>query len=274
MILAGTRAGTDSRSGRRANRGAGQLRPADTRPMQMRGWTRRSTLAATEHSPSVTFDEGMTLDCGARLSRMTVAYRTYGTLNAARSNAVLVCHALTGDQYVAETHPGHRQGGLVGHGGGPRPANRHRPLLRHLRQCAGRLHGLDRPAQPARRRRRSVGHRLPAGHHPRHGARAEDADRPPRHRAAVRGARRLDGRHAGAAMGGELPRRRVRRPADRRCGLSLGAEHRVPRGGAAGDLRRSGLAGRPLLDERADSGARAWRWRACARTSPICRRRR
>ncbi len=62
-------------------------------------------LAATEHSPSVTFAEGMTLDCGARLSRMTVAYRTYGTLNAARSNAVLVCHALTGDQYVAETHP-------------------------------------------------------------------------------------------------------------------------------------------------------------------------
>ena len=47
----------------------------------------------------------MTLDCGARLRRMTVAYRTYGTLNAARSNAVLVCHALTGDQYVAERHP-------------------------------------------------------------------------------------------------------------------------------------------------------------------------
>ncbi len=62
-------------------------------------------LAATEHSPSVTFADGMTLDCGARLARMTVAYRTYGTLNAARSNAVLVCHALTGDQYVAETHP-------------------------------------------------------------------------------------------------------------------------------------------------------------------------
>jgi homoserine O-acetyltransferase len=62
-------------------------------------------LAATEHNPSVTFAEGMTLDCGTRLERVTVAYRTYGTLNAARSNAILVCHALTGDQYVAETHP-------------------------------------------------------------------------------------------------------------------------------------------------------------------------
>ncbi len=69
------------------------------------GWIRQSTLVATEHSPNVTFEEGMTLDCGARLRRMKVAYRTYGTLNAARSNAVLICHALTLDQYVAERHP-------------------------------------------------------------------------------------------------------------------------------------------------------------------------
>jgi len=47
----------------------------------------------------------MTLECGATLPSLTVAYRTYGRLNAARSNAVLVCHALTGDQYVAERHP-------------------------------------------------------------------------------------------------------------------------------------------------------------------------
>ncbi len=51
------------------------------------------------------FPEGLALDCGQRLDGFELAYRTYGTLNAARSNAVLVCHALTGDQYVAEPHP-------------------------------------------------------------------------------------------------------------------------------------------------------------------------
>ena len=45
------------------------------------------------------------LDCGAELADFPVAYQTYGELNADRSNAILICHALTGDQFVAETHP-------------------------------------------------------------------------------------------------------------------------------------------------------------------------
>jgi homoserine O-acetyltransferase len=53
----------------------------------------------------VVFDDGMALECGVVLRRLVVAYRTYGRLNADKSNAVLVCHALTGDQYVAEPHP-------------------------------------------------------------------------------------------------------------------------------------------------------------------------
>ena len=63
-----------------------------------------SSPTETQHQ-SVTFAEGLTLDCGRRLNSLTVAYRCYGTLNAARSNAILICHALTGDQYVAETNP-------------------------------------------------------------------------------------------------------------------------------------------------------------------------
>ncbi|MBL6455751.1 homoserine O-acetyltransferase [Belnapia sp. T6] len=51
------------------------------------------------------FPEGLALDCGMAIAPLAVAYRTYGRLNAARSNAILVCHALTGDQYMAEPHP-------------------------------------------------------------------------------------------------------------------------------------------------------------------------
>ena len=45
------------------------------------------------------------LDGGALLSPVEIAYETYGTLNADASNAVLICHALTGDQHVASPHP-------------------------------------------------------------------------------------------------------------------------------------------------------------------------
>ena len=50
-------------------------------------------------------DTPLTLDCGASLSSVTVAFETYGTLNTDKSNAILICHALTGDQYVASHHP-------------------------------------------------------------------------------------------------------------------------------------------------------------------------
>jgi len=50
-------------------------------------------------------DQPLRLDCGVDLSPFQIAYQTYGTLNAERSNAILVCHALTGDQHVANIHP-------------------------------------------------------------------------------------------------------------------------------------------------------------------------
>jgi homoserine O-acetyltransferase len=59
----------------------------------------------------VAFDDGLALECGVMLPRLVVAYRSYGALNAERSNAVLICHALTGDQYVAERHPQTGRGG-------------------------------------------------------------------------------------------------------------------------------------------------------------------
>jgi homoserine O-acetyltransferase len=53
----------------------------------------------------VHFNEKLPLDCGSGLEQFSIAYQTYGELNAAKSNLVLVCHALTGDQHVANLHP-------------------------------------------------------------------------------------------------------------------------------------------------------------------------
>jgi len=50
-------------------------------------------------------DAPLRLASGAAIGPFTVAWQTYGTLDATRSNAILVCHALTGDQYAAEPHP-------------------------------------------------------------------------------------------------------------------------------------------------------------------------
>jgi|SRR5579883_1677458 len=53
----------------------------------------------------VASDRPMPLDSGVSLGPITIAYRTYGTLNAEKSNAILICHALTGDQFAADDHP-------------------------------------------------------------------------------------------------------------------------------------------------------------------------
>jgi len=59
------------------------------------------------HSELVRFgpEKPLRLDAGVDLSPFQIAYKTYGKLNAERSNAILICHALTGDQYVIGEHP-------------------------------------------------------------------------------------------------------------------------------------------------------------------------
>src|SRR5262249_1618876 len=50
-------------------------------------------------------DKPLRLDAGVDLTPFQIAYQTYGELNSERTNAVLICHALTGDQHVANVHP-------------------------------------------------------------------------------------------------------------------------------------------------------------------------
>ena len=59
------------------------------------------------HGESVVFsvDKALVTDGGGRIAPLAIGYQTYGELNADRSNAILLCHALTGDQYAAGVHP-------------------------------------------------------------------------------------------------------------------------------------------------------------------------
>ena len=61
----------------------------------------------TPRSQYVRFPQAapLKLACGLDLAPFQIAYQTYGELNAAKSNAILVCHALTADQHVANVHP-------------------------------------------------------------------------------------------------------------------------------------------------------------------------
>ena len=61
-------------------------------------------LPTVPHSRA-TLDRPLPLDSGAALARPEIAFEAYGPLNDARDNVILICHALTMDQYVASTHP-------------------------------------------------------------------------------------------------------------------------------------------------------------------------
>ena len=56
------------------------------------------------HPYKLTIDRELLLDCGRSLPRHELMVETYGELNAERSNAILICHALSGDHHAAGYH--------------------------------------------------------------------------------------------------------------------------------------------------------------------------
>jgi homoserine O-acetyltransferase/O-succinyltransferase len=54
-----------------------------------------------KYAQYVTFDDPLELELGGTIQTITVAYETYGVLNAEKNNAILICHALSGDSHVA-----------------------------------------------------------------------------------------------------------------------------------------------------------------------------
>jgi len=61
-------------------------------------------IVETRHLTFAAPPQEITLECGRRLGPVTLAYETYGELNEARDNAILVVHALSGDAHAAGYH--------------------------------------------------------------------------------------------------------------------------------------------------------------------------
>jgi len=64
-----------------------------------------SSPGSDSHSVLLGTETPLQLDCGVTLGAIRMAYCTYGSLNADKSNAILICHALTGDQFAASRQP-------------------------------------------------------------------------------------------------------------------------------------------------------------------------
>lgn len=67
-----------------------------------------ATVDTTKHPATTDIKptpQALELESGETISPFTIAYETYGTINQDKSNVILVCHALTGDQYAANIHP-------------------------------------------------------------------------------------------------------------------------------------------------------------------------
>ena len=71
---------------------------------------------------SLIIDKPLKLDCGQTINNFPLAYETYGVLNKKRDNAILVFHALTGDQFVSGINPITKKDGWWTHAVGPNKA--------------------------------------------------------------------------------------------------------------------------------------------------------
>ena len=95
--------------------------PAPLEPDDFASTDSRRGSGALTHLQSLALEEPLELDRGGRLPGVTCAYETWGRLNPAADNAVLVCHAISGDSHAARHGPDDEPGWwdqLIGPGPG------------------------------------------------------------------------------------------------------------------------------------------------------------
>ena len=76
--------------------------PSPCPPTSLKAADSVRTARPLKYAQYATFREPLQLELGGRLPEVTVAFETYGRLNRQTDNAVLICHALSGDSHVAQ----------------------------------------------------------------------------------------------------------------------------------------------------------------------------
>ena len=173
--------------------------------------------------------EPLRLACGKTLADVDVAYETYGELNATASNAVLVCHALSGDAHVAGYHPGEDPADpktkpgwwdrMIGPG---KPIDTDRYFVISSNVLGG-CKGTTGPGSTDPGDRQGVRPVVPAGHDRGHGRGAAAAAGGAGRREAALRAGRIDGGDAVAGVVRAVSGSRGGRDADRDHGVAGGA---------------------------------------------------
>ena len=72
-----------------------------------------------ENIKTLIVNKPLKLDCGQTINEFPLAYETYGSLNKDKNNAILVFHALTGDQFVTGKNPVTNKDGWLSFAVGP-----------------------------------------------------------------------------------------------------------------------------------------------------------
>ena len=122
-------------------------------------------------SQTLHFNEPLELTSGKSLAEYDLVIETYGELNATQSNAVLICHALSGHHHAAGYHSvDEAQAGLVGQLHRSGQADRHPQVLRRRPQQPRRLQRIQRPRQHQSGDRQGLRRGLPDGYGGRLGA--------------------------------------------------------------------------------------------------------
>ncbi len=188
---------------------------------------------------------------GLTIPGFTLRYETYGRLNTTRDNAVLICHALSGDHHCAGWHADDdRKPGWWNNLIGPGKAVDTGRFFVICANVLGGCQGSTGPSSVESGDRPALRPGIPVRHDQRHGALAKAAPRAPRHRRAARGDRRLDGRHDRHPVRDRIPRPGAAGPGDGDDRAGKRAGDRLQRGGAPGDHAGSRVEPRRLSPRR------------------------